>query len=68
MERETPLKNSIGTGVSVQSELACNPEKRGKMSRVRDLLENYTSELAAKKMSGGILLTWLTKFCSDFWT
>jgi len=68
VERETPLKNSIATGMSVQSELACNPEKRGKMSRVRDLLENYTSELAAKKMSGGILLAWLTKFCCDLGT
>ena len=30
LERGTPLNNSIGTGTLVQSELACNPEKRGK--------------------------------------
>jgi len=30
-------------------------------------LKINTLELAAKKMSDGILLTWLTNFCSDFW-
>ena len=31
VERGTPLNNSIGTGMLVQSELACNPENRGKI-------------------------------------